>query len=69
MELIADLVMELVPNAVTEFFSETCFRYIRERVKNPVLQKLLCILAVTVLVVFGVLLAVGILLLFGIKFG
>lgn len=69
MDLIADIVMELVPDVITEFFSDTCFRFIRERVENPVLQKLLCVLAVSVLVIFGVLLGLGILLIFGVKFG
>ena len=69
MDLLADIVMELIPDVITEFFSEVCFRFIRERVENPVLQKLLCGLAVLVLVVLGVLTGLGILLLVGVKFG
>ena len=69
MDLLADIVMELIPDVITEFFSEGCFRFIRERVENPVLQKLLCGLAVLVLVVLGVLTGLGILLLVGVKFG
>ena len=69
MDLFADIVMELIPDVITEFFSEGCFLFIRERVENPVLQKLLCGLAVLVLVVLGVLTGLGILLLVGVKFG
>ena len=68
MELLADFLMELVPDVVTEFFSETCFRFIRERVENRVLQKELCVLAVLILVVLGVLLGFGIVCLLGLCF-
>ena len=68
-EVIADIIMELVPDVITEFFSDSCFRFIWERVENPFLQKLLCGLAVILLVVFSVVLGLGILLIFGVKLG
>ena len=68
-ELLADIIMELIPDVFTEFLSEGCFRFVRERVENPVLQKILCVLAVLIPVTLGVLLAFGVLCLIGVNFG
>lgn len=68
MELLADLIMELVPDAITEFFSEKCRGLIRERVAHPLPRKILYILAVPVLATVGVLLGFGLICLIGVPF-
>ena len=68
MELLADLIMELVPDVVTEFFSEKCLALLKDRVENPVLRKLLYALMVLVLAALGVLLGFGVLCLIGAVF-
>ena len=68
MEFFADLIMELVPDAVTEFFSEKCRGFLQERVENPLLRKILYVLTVLGLVTVGVLLGFGLICLIGASF-
>lgn len=60
MEFLIDFLMELLPDAFTEFLSEKCFGFIRERVENTLLRGLLCGLVVAILAVLGVALAFGV---------
>ena len=68
MEFLADLIMELVPDAVTEFFSDKCRGFLQKRVENPLLRKILYVLAVLGLVTVGVLLGFGLICLIGVPF-
>ena len=68
MEFFADLIMELVPDAVTEFFSEKCRGFIDKRVENPLLRKIFYVLAVLGLVTVGILLGLGLICFIGAVF-
>lgn len=68
MELLMDIIMELIPEAVMEFFQEKCFGFIKARVENRFLRGLLYALVVVLLATVGIALAVGILLLLGADF-
>ena len=63
-----DIIMELIPDAIMEFFQEKCFGCIKARVENRFLRSVLYILVVLLLTTVGVLLALGILLLLGADF-
>ena len=68
MELLMDIIMELVPDVVSDFFFEKCQRFIRQWVENPVLRKIFYGLTALVLATMGVLLGFCLICLIGALF-
>lgn len=54
MDDLIDLIMELVPDVITDFFTETCFGWIKKRVENRLLRGVYYILVTLVVTIFAV---------------
>ena len=65
MDLFFDFLMELIPEALTEWFLNHYVNVIKKHVNNTILQKVLIVAGAILAIVFSIAIAFGVLCLLG----